>query len=400
MQITDLKKEQQIMPLFRLGFRPLFLFGSAFGLVAMALWGLSLQGVIEFNPYGGSYWWHGHEMLFGFVSAIIAGFLLTAVQNWTGLPGLRGRNLVGLFLLWLVARVGLLIPQFSGSVVIAALDIAFMPVAAFLLSKPLIAVKQMRNLFFVPVLAFFAIANALTHVAVYTSDMSYYSYGISAVIFLVTLVMTVVGGRVMPMFTANGTQTAKVAPIAWLDKVAIGSVVILVVTHLFTLQQYFASEVLAGLFTLAGVSNFVRCARWRIWVTLRVPLVWSLHMAYFCMAIGLMLIGLSHYNQAISYPTALHLLTVGGMGGLILAMTSRVSLGHTGRMLTLKPLMPLAFACLFGAAVIRVLGIFLLPAQTSLLLSVSVLLWVVAFALFLWVYVPVLTQPRIDGRPG
>ncbi|NQZ13189.1 MAG: NnrS family protein, partial [Algicola sp.] len=200
MQITDLKKEQQIMPLFRLGFRPLFLFGSAFGLVAMALWGLSLQGAIEFDPYGGSYWWHGHEMLFGFVSAIIAGFLLTAVQNWTGMPGLRGRKLVGLFLLWLVARVGLLIPQFAGSVVIAMLDIAFMPVAAYLLAKPLIAVKQTRNLFFVPVMAFFAIANALTHVAVYTADMSYYHYGISAVIFLVTLVMTVVGGRVMPMF--------------------------------------------------------------------------------------------------------------------------------------------------------------------------------------------------------
>ncbi|MCJ8271054.1 MAG: NnrS family protein, partial [Psychrosphaera sp.] len=140
--------------------------------------------------------------------------------------------------------------------------------------------------------------------------------------------------------------------------------------------------------------------RWRIWITLKVPLVWSLHMAYFCMAIGLMLIGLSYYNQAISYPTALHLLTVGGMGGLILAMTSRVSLGHTGRMLILKAVMPLAFACLFGAAIIRVVGVFLLPGHTALLLSVSVLLWVVAFALFLWHYVPVLTHPRIDGRPG
>lgn len=400
MQITDLKKEQQILPLFRLGFRPLFLFGSLFSIVAIVLWALSLKGLVEFNPYGGSYWWHSHEMLFGFASAIIAGFLLTAVQNWTGIPGLRGRNLILLFLLWLVARVGLLFPQFAGSVVIAMLDIAFMPVAAVLLAKPLIAVNQKRNLFFVPVMALFAIANALTHAGVSSGDYSYFQHGIAIAIFLVTLLMVVVGGRVMPMFTANGTQTPKVAPIGWLDKLSIATVVLVLIVHLFTAQQLLPSNVMAGLFFLAGLSNFVRCIRWRIWVTLKVPLVWSLHVSYLCMAIGLMLIGLSYFNNALPYTTALHLLTVGGMGGLILAMISRVSLGHTGRMLELEPMMPIAFICLFLAAGLRVAGVFWLPLQTTSVLSLSALLWVVAYGLFIWYYLPILTQPRQDGRPG
>lgn len=400
MQITDLKKEQQIFPLFRLGFRPLFLFGSGFGVVAMALWMLNLQQLIDFMPYGGSYWWHSHEMLFGFACAIIVGFLLTAVQNWTGMPGIRGPQLMLLFLLWLVARIGLFFEFFTGGYLLPLVDIAFMPVAAVILAKPLIAAKQNRNLFFVPVLFLFAIANGLMHASVLSWNMAYFHHGANIAIFLVTLVMTVVGGRVMPMFTANGTKTPKVAGIIWIEITAVGSVVLLMVIHLFGLQNRLPPELMALMLMLAGVVNLLRCVRWRIWVTFKVPLVWSLHLAYWSISLGLMLMAVSYLTDLVQWQTALHLLTVGGIGGLILAMISRVSLGHTGRMLQVKPLMSLAFASIFLAAFIRTFAVLLFAEQTPLLLLASGLLWVLAYGLFIWYYAPVLSKARVDDRPG
>lgn len=400
MQITDLKQEQQILPLFRLGFRPMFLFGTAFSVVAIIAWVLSLNGMLNFNPYGGSYWWHSHEMVFGFAGAIIVGFLLTAVQNWTGIPGVRGGKLIGLFMVWLLARVGLALPMSDASIIFVVLDIAFLPLGGLLLALPLVAVKQTRNMIFLPVLALFAIANALTHAAVYSGDMGYFQHGIGIAVFLVTLVMVIIGGRVMPMFTANGTNTAKVMPITVLEALSMGSVLALMLVHLFNLPAFIPAEVTGSLFVIAGLANFVRCLRWRIWVTLKTPLVWSLHIAYFSIAIGLVLMGISYFTPAVMAKAALHLLTVGGMGGLILAMVSRVSLGHTGRMLVVKPLMSLAFAAMFIAAIIRVFGVMLAPEMTSALLLSSGALWVVAFGLYLIYYIPVLTQARVDGRPG
>lgn len=400
MQITDLKKEQQILPLFRLGFRPMFLFGTAFAALAIPFWVMSLFGLVSHVPYGEAFWWHSHEMLFGFAAAIIVGFLLTAVQNWTGMPGLRGPKLMMLFSIWLLARIGLALPYSEFSIVFVVLDIAFMPVAALLLAIPLVAVKQTRNMFFVPVLALFAIANALTHASVYSGKLYYFHHGINIAIYLVTLLMVVIGGRVMPMFTANGTNTTKVLPVRWLELLSIGSVVALMLLHLFNLQTILGLHATGGLFILAGVSNFIRCLRWRIWVTFKVPLVWSLHIAYFCIALGLVMIGLSKFTAMVPERASLHLLTVGGMGGLILAMVSRVSLGHTGRMLIVKPLMAVAFGAMFVAALIRVFGVMVIPGSYLTWIAVSAVLWVVAFGLYLIYYIPVLTQPRVDGRPG
>ncbi len=400
MQITDLKKEQQILPLFRLGFRPLFLFGAAFGLLAMILWGLTLQGIIEFSPYGGSYWWHGHEMLFGFAAAIIAGFLLTAVQTWSGMPGLRGKLLMLLFLLWLVARVGLFVPYFSGGYLLPLLDMAFMSIAAIILARPLIVVKQLHNLFFVPVLLLFTVANGLMHASVLSTELRYFQLGVNIALFLVAMVMVVVGGRVIPMFTANGTKTAKVSAIVWLDKLAVGSVGLIVVVHLLALIYVLPAPLMAALFLFAGSINLLRCARWRIWVTCKVPLVWSLHLAYWCLSLGLILMAVSYLTTQVTWQTALHLFTIGGMGGLILAMISRVSLGHTGRTLQIQSLMSVAFACVFIAAIVRTFGVLLLPQYTGLLLSISSALWVIAFAFFVWYYAPILCRARVDGRPG
>ncbi|MFT5298556.1 MAG: hypothetical protein ACI9YH_004604, partial [Colwellia sp.] len=165
MQITDLKEEQKILPILRLGFRPFFLGGAVFSLIAITLWVLLYRGAVSFSPYGNGHWWHIHEMIFGFGSAIVAGFLLTAVQNWTGIPSIKGKPLAALFLLWLLGRIVMLIPDLFGTTLSALIDLSFLLTVAYTLAKPILAIKQYRNLFFVPLLVLFTIANGEMHLA-------------------------------------------------------------------------------------------------------------------------------------------------------------------------------------------------------------------------------------------
>ena len=143
MQITDLAEEQQILPVLRLGFRPFFLAGALFSMVALVLWGAMLSGYITFQPYGGGLWWHIHEMLCGIGCAIVAGFLLTAIQNWTGIRGVSGPSLLGLFILWLAGRVVLLLPTVLNDYVIILIDLSFLPAVAYILGKPLFKIKKL-----------------------------------------------------------------------------------------------------------------------------------------------------------------------------------------------------------------------------------------------------------------
>jgi uncharacterized protein involved in response to NO len=252
----------------------------------------------------------------------------------------------------------------------------------------------------VPVLLLFAVANSLMHYGAISGNAACTQHGSNIAIFLVTLVMSVVGGRVMPMFTANGTQTPRVEAISWLEKAAVASVALLMFIHLFALQDSMPKRLMTALLLLAGILNLLRCARWHIWLTFKVPLAWSLHLAYWSLSLGLMLMGISYISDSVVWQTAIHLLTVGGIGGMILAMISRVSLGHTGRMLKVKPLMSVAFASIFIAALIRTVGVLLFAEQTQTLLLVSGVLWIVAYGLFVWYYTPLLSKARVDDRPG
>ena len=213
-----------------------------------------------------------------------------------------------------------------------------------------------------------------------------------AAVMLVTLLMSLMAGRVVPMFTANGTHTEKVLPMMWLEIAANGSVLLLALGYLahpfFTLPD----KVNAGLFLLAGMLQMIRCLRWKPWITLSVPLLWSLHGALFFIWLGLIVIGIG-YAGAVPLSHAWHLLTVGGMGGLILAMISRVILGHTGRPLTPPRIMNLAFLILMSGTLIRVFGPWIMPAHYLLFIDASILFWLVAFAIFLFIYTPMLTRP-------
>lgn len=381
--------------LFRLAFRPFFLLGSVFSIISIVLWAMTLNGHIEMAPYGGSYWWHTHEMLFGFVACIMCGFLLTAVQNWTKVPSIKGATLIGLVLLWLAARVLLLFPQLAPNLVIAIIDSLFLPLSALFLALPIIKVKLWRNLIFIPILLIMSMVNIDMHYQVYAAgDFQTASY---VMVMLITLVMCIMGGRVFPMFTANGTQTERVNPIPILEKASILSVVLALIISLNMLSL--PSEVKAGIYIFAGVVNFIRALRWRIWVTLKTPLVWSLHLSYWALAVGLIMLGLAEMTGWITQSQAIHSLTVGAMGLMILAMISRVSLGHTGRQIVVGAVMSLAFAIMFLTFVVRVFAPMMFNNYMGIIM-VAAIGWGLSYSLFVLLYTPILTTPRVDGGSG
>ena len=400
MQITDLQKEQKILPLLRLGFRPFFLFGAAFAVIAIFIWLLIIQGKSDLTPFGGGYWWHLHEMIFGFATAIIAGFLLTAVQNWTGIPGIQNKSLLFLVVLWLVARLSLIQPNILGENITMLLDIAFLPAVAIFLGRPIIKIKQYRNLFFVPLLILFTLVNIEFYLALMSPDNFSVQLSAYAGVMLITLLMSVMVGRVGPMFTANGTQTQKVTNIAWLDKATNGSLAI--ITFYLILHPLLPTNehILGGLFMIAAIFQAMRIIRWRPWVTIKVPLLWSLHLAVIFMVIGLFFIGLSYFSTELSSSHLWHILTIGGMGGLILAMIARVSLGHTGRPLHPPKAMSLAFLLIFIAAFVRSFLPLLFPESIMSIYQASAGLWYLSFGIFIFHYAPMLLKGRLDGRPG
>ena len=385
------------VPLFRLAFRPFFWFSAAFGAISIALWAMAYSGHLVFSPYGGSYFWHLHEMLFGFTAGVIVGFLLTAVQNWTGVTSVKGVPLVLLFLLWLCARVMMFFPDAFSVLSIAIIDVMFLPAAALAFARPIIKVRLWRNLFFIPILLTLSVLNGLTHlslagvVAISVSSMGYLT------VLLISLIMCVMGGRVFPMFTANGTGTERVVPIAILEKLSIGAVLVSVIATLEFLKV--PAVVLGLIYCFTGAINLIRALRWRIWVTGSTPLVWSLHLSYWFVCLGYGLLGLNQFQLLASASTALHAITVGGIGFMILSMISRVSLGHTGRRIAVGYTMTIALVLMLLSVVSRVALPFLL-SDYALAIQLSAALWVMAFGLFVVRYAPVVFRARVDGRPG
>lgn len=396
-QVSSTPIQTKIWPIFQLAFRPFFWLGALFGTLSIATWGLAFTGHIEFNPLAGIFFWHAHEMLFGFIVAIIAGFLLTAVQTWTGFPSIKGKSLALLVLVWLAARILLAFPFLSSAYLIIAIDLLFLPLAAFFLAIPIIKAKLWRNLIFVPILLLMAALNTCMHLAAQGLISVPFLTISHIMVLMVTLVMCVMGGRVFPMFTANGTQTKQVPAIAWLEQLSILSVIasILVTSDLINFSPMLA----ASIYLVAGLSNFVRALRWRIWVTTNTPLVWSLHLSYWAISAGLIMLGLAKLDILSNATQAFHSITVGGSGLMILSMISRVSLGHTGRMIQPSKAMTFAFGLLVLTFFSRVLAP-LLFSQYSIIILLSAALWVLAYTTFLVIYLPILFKPRVDGAPG
>lgn len=385
------KTTKQALAFFELAFRPFFLFASLFSIIALLAWSAVLNGNLSLNTYGGSLWWHTHEMLFGFVAAIIAGFLLTAVQNWTGVQSITGKGLALLVCLWLLARVLFLFPNTVPHWLIAFVDIMFLPISALALARPIIKVKLWRNLMFIPILLVMTLANISMHYSVIEQSLELMTAASTTMVLLVTLVMCIMGGRVFPMFTANGTQTARVNAIPLLEKLAIVSTLLALIISVNIINV--PVLISAIIFFIAAAAHVVRAYRWKIWVTMKTPLVWSLHLSYWCIALGLFLFGLAELTTTVTHSQAVHTLTVGAMGTMILSMISRVSLGHTGRAIIASKVMTVAFIAIILAVIIRVFGSYWF-SNYNLVINFAVVLWTVAYGSFVVLYFPILTKPN------
>jgi len=390
-------------PLFRLGFRPLFLFGSLSAALMIGWWTLywtSLGAGHGFNwsPVGGAVWWHAHEMVFGFTTAIIGGFLLTAVRNWTGVPTITGLPLAVLVLFWLAGRLVIAFGSGLNSAVILLVDQLYLVALMLAVGHPIIKAKMWRNLMFVPLLLMMAVLNGLSHGVHLAGDLAYYSLSaIHSGLLLVCLIIAIIGGRVLPFFTANGLKIKKVDNLPWLDLISILSLLCLVGLSLFGLQG-FDPFFVGGLAMVSGLTNLLRFVRWQFWLTGKVSLLWSLHLFYSMLPLGLIALGLERFGLVEGFSPVLHILTVGAVGGMILSMITRVSLGHTGRPLLPSNAMVSAFLILMLGLLFRSLLPLVLPEQALSAVLYSGMCWTLAFVIFFVKQGPFLWTARPDDK--
>ncbi|KAA8674185.1 NnrS family protein [Vibrio gigantis] len=376
---------------FELAFRPFFLFASLFSIAALVGWAAFWNGSATLNVYGGAMWWHIHEMLFGFAATVVVGFLLTAVQNWTGVRSINGCGLMLLLAIWLCARVAMFLPGILSPWLVAGIDLLFLPIAMISLAHNIVSVKLWRNLLFIPILLLMTFANAAMHYGVLFQQPVLISQASTGMVLLVTLVMCIMGGRVFPMFTANGTQTPRTPALPWLEKLSIVSTIFAVVLSFQILPV--AQGIVATVFIISGLANSLRAVRWKIWVAFKTPLVWTLHLSYWAISLGLILFGVSIISPLVTQSQAIHALTVGGMGVMILSMISRVSLGHTGRTIAIGKLMTAALIAIVFAFIVRVFGGYF-THNIVYIITLSSALWIAAYSCFAVLYLPILIKPK------
>lgn len=395
--ITDLRKRPVAAPtrpalgaLFALGFRPFFLLAGLFATLVMPLWLAVYAGRVELGTPLPASAWHAHEMIFGFVVAVLAGFLLTAVRNWTSIETPRGLPLVALASLWVAGRFAMALAVSARPVAIVV-DLAFIPALMIAVARPVVRARNWRNLGFVVLLGLLFGTNLLFHVG----GPAWYSRASRLAIDVVLMVIVVMGGRVIPSFTENALHVtaARARVLEWGSLVSIAIV---------TALQLFASDgrVTGGAMIVAGVVNGARMLGWHSIATRRQPILWVLHLGYGWIAVGLVLSGLADFVPGWLTTAPMHALTVGAIGMLILGMMSRVSLGHTGRLLVVRRSISVAFGLLLVSAGVRAIGPLAVPGSYLAELIVSGTLWTLAFGLFTVVYTPILWAPRVDGKPG
>lgn len=380
--------------LFALGFRPFFFLAAFFAPVLIVLWLMQLSGLISLSSYYFPIGWHAHEMLFGYTVAVIAGFLLTAAGNWTGMKVINGWRLALLMFVFLLSRFSPFLTELPHWI-IAAIDVAFIPLVALFLAIPVIKTKQWSNFIFVPLLLLMAAANAVVHLSALSIIDVPVVAGSRAMLYLVILLIVIMGGRVIPFFTERGVAGVTVKKWQWIEWSSGISILLVMIADVFLNDSR-----LIGYFAIfAAIVHGLRVAGWysnKIW---QVPLVWILQIAYGWIVLGFIIKSAALFNPNASL-LAYHAFTVGGIGIMTLGMMARVSLGHTGRDMQIDRWMTLSFVVINVAAVVRVIAPIFLPDLYLQLINIAAWLWVVAFVIFLVVYTPMWFYSRVDGREG
>ena len=391
------RSRMEAAPAFlRGGFRPFFFLGAGWAVTVVVLWVLAMAGSITipsaFDPLS----WHRHEMLFGYLGAVIAGFLLTAVPNWTGRLPIAGGQLAALALLWLAARVAMFFSTSTGAVIAAVLDVGFLLVLAFVCGREVLIAKN-RNVPVVGAVVLLAFASAADH-AEATGILATDGVGWRAGFALVLLLVTLIGGRIIPSFTTNwlskqGQVRLPQQPSTF-DFLTIGATVLALGSWALAIGSGWSSTLLL----IAGLLQVMRLARWSGLRTTAEPLVFILHLSYAWLPLGLLLLGMSLLVPTQPASSALHALAAGAMASMTLAVMTRATLGHTGRDLHAGVGTTTIYVLVTLGAALRVAAPWL-PFDYLMLIQLSGGLWGGAFLLFLALYGPKLLGPRPDGKP-
>ncbi len=384
---------------FAAGFRPFFLFAALQAAVMLPAWLAVFFGVLPVPGQWNPVVWHAHAMVFGFAGAAVAGFLLTAVPSWTNTPYVSGRPLMTLFALWLAGRVTVAAAAVLPPLVVAVADLSFLPLLAVLAARPLIQAGKGRNIIFLPILGLLWLADLCVHVeAMGGPDIGL--RGIYLGIFIVLLLIAVIGGRIIPSFTQNWLRMqgspVEMAAVGWIEKGgAPASVALAAAAHLVLPS----SPVAGGALLVAAGVHFYRLSGWHGLATLGNPILAVLHVGYFWMVLGFALLGLSSFVEALPASAAIHALTAGCIGTMVIGVMSRAALGHSGRPLQLAPATVVAYVLISVGAILRVVAPVVPGAMVVLTLAGGVA-WTAGWLVYIAVYLPIVTRPRADGRPG
>jgi uncharacterized protein involved in response to NO len=386
--------------LFEAGFRPFFLLGSVYAAVCLVAWLLVFAGVASSprswpTPWPAPYW-HGHEMIFGFVATAIAGFLLTAVPNWTDTRPIAGRRLAGLVAAWAIGRAALWLAPWLPGGLVATLDFAFLPLLAFAVGRPIFASGRRRNYPVVGVLVLLSLANASLHVGVLAGAPRVERVSLHLALYLVLALLTIISGRIVPLFTGNALRRRGLdvsiessSLVEWLLVPVMAAAI-----GLALWREGSAASGIASL--LCGALLAVRQARWQPLRTLDQPILWVLHVGHAWLALGFAFSGVHALVPSMPASTALHALGAGAIGTSIVGVMSRVALGHTGRELEASRAIVVAYGLVILGGVIRVFGPLAVPAAYRTTVIWAGVSWAAGYLLFALRCSRILTRPRVS----
>lgn len=375
-------------PLLIRAFRPFFLLATSYAIIAMAEWSLVLAGSgLSLSPQ-----WHGHEMIFGYGGAVIAGFVLTAASNWTGTKPVGGRLLLGLVCLWVAGRLVILIPGLPllPKAIVCA---AFFAALALVAGRSIISARSRRNYAVVGLLVVFAALDLF-----FWLIPGFRLHVLKATLMLILVLISIIGGRVIPFFTRNATPGMDTRPGGQpRDHIATAMLVLLA---MLTLDPNCPRTLYGSVAALGALTHLMRMQGWGAARTLTRPILWVLHLAYLCLPIGLGLLAVRNLGAPVPAFVPLHVLAVGAFGLMTLGMMTRVSLGHTGRVIAADRWTTSAYVLLVLSVIARAGGPFFCSKSCWMVMLLAAGFWIAAFMVFLASYLRVFLAPRVDGQPG
>lgn len=386
------------LPIFALGFRPFYLLAIICAAVALPVWMGVYFGIIPASGYLSGIAWHSHEMLFGFAVAVIAGFLLTAVRNWTGQPTPTGTALSMLAGLWLLARI----LMWTGPAALAAVvDLAFLPALGVAVAIPIGRSRNRRNFKVLLILLGLGCANLAFHLTkLGVLPVGVDRLSIVVALDIITILMAIMAGRVIPAFIENAVPGSNPRRLLGVEILALGSLVLILVAEISSFWFPVDAMIWCGFFIVAAIANIIRLLLWSPFQTRHNPLLWMLPVAYAWIPIALVFRAAAMLPVGVSETVAFHALTTGAMASLMAAMMTRSALGHTGRELKAGSIEIGVFLLIQAAAIVRIFPGLIWPRHYSFFLAGSAALWSLAFVVFLLGYWAILTRPRIDAKPG